>query len=126
VVLFWVQRRRGRDLTEKRWFLRFAAAAGPLAIIALEAGWVATEVGRQPWIVYGVLRTADAVGDYTGRLWLLFGASFVLYAAMTIAAYVVLRSMARRWRAGETELPSPYGPESRLWDDAPATTGEGR
>ncbi|WP_460845566.1 cytochrome ubiquinol oxidase subunit I [Nocardioides ultimimeridianus] len=117
VVLFWIQRRRGRDLTERRWFLRFAAIAGPLAITALEAGWVATEVGRQPWIVYGILRTTDAVGDYTGKLWLLFGASFLLYTAMTIGAYVVLRSMARRWRAGETELPSPY---------APATTGEAR
>jgi cytochrome d ubiquinol oxidase subunit I len=111
VVLFWVQRRRGRDLLEKRWFLRAAVVAGPLAVTALEMGWIATEVGRQPWIVYGVLRTTDAVGPYTGRLWLLLGATVVVYTAMTWGAVVVLRSMARRWRAGEAELPSPYGPE---------------
>jgi cytochrome d ubiquinol oxidase subunit I len=120
VVLFWVQRRRGRDLVENRWFLRFAAVSGPLAIAALECGWIATEVGRQPWIVYGVLRTTDAVGDYTGKLWFLFGASFLVYAGMTIGAYVVLRSMARRWRDGEDDLPSPYGPGSRVWDEEAA------
>ncbi len=111
VVLFWFQRRRGRDLLEKRWFLRFAAAAGPLAVIALEAGWIATEVGRQPWIVYGVMRTPEAVGDYTASLWWLLGITTVVYTAMTVGAVVVLRSMARRWRAGDVDLPSPYAPE---------------
>ena len=118
VVWFWLQRRRGRDLLEKRWFLRFTAAAGPLAVIALEAGWVATEVGRQPWIVHGVMRTPEAVGDYTARLWWLLAVSVVVYTAMTVGAVVVLRSMARRWRAGEVDLPSPYAPETA------ATTGE--
>jgi len=112
VVLFWFQRRRGRDLLEKRWFLRFAAAAGPLAVIALEAGWIATEVGRQPWIVYGIMRTPEAVGDYTASLWWLLGISSVVYTAMTVGAVVVLRSMARRWRAGDVDLPSPYAPVS--------------
>ena len=111
VVLFWLLRRRGRDLLNHRWFLRAAVVAGPLAVLALEMGWIATEVGRQPWIVYGVLRTTDAVGPYTGRLWTLLGATVVVYGAMTWGAVVVLRSMARRWRAGEAELPSPYGPE---------------
>ncbi|WP_278260143.1 cytochrome ubiquinol oxidase subunit I [Nocardioides convexus] len=110
VVLFWVQRRRGRDLLEKRWFLRFAAVAGPLAVIALEAGWIATEVGRQPWIVYDVMRTTDAVGDYTASLWWLLGISTVVYTGMTVGAVVVLRSMARRWREGAVDLPSPYAP----------------
>ncbi|MCF6379904.1 cytochrome ubiquinol oxidase subunit I [Nocardioides KLBMP 9356] len=108
---FWVQRRRGRDLLERRWFLRAATVAGPLAAIALESGWVATEVGRQPWIVHGVMRTPEAVGDYTSALWWLLAISTVIYAGMTVGAVVVLRSMARRWRAGETDLPSPYAPE---------------
>lgn len=112
VVLFWVQRRRGRDLLEKRWFLRFAAVAGPLAVIALEAGWIATEVGRQPWIVYDVMRTTEAVGDYTASLWWLLGISTVVYTGMTVGAVVVLRSMARRWREGAVDLPSPYAPVS--------------
>jgi cytochrome d ubiquinol oxidase subunit I len=115
-ILFWVLRRRGKDLLESRLFLRFAAAGGPLAVLAMESGWIATEVGRQPWIVYGVMRTPEAVGDYTSRLWWLLGTTSVVYAAMTVGAVVVLRSMARRWRTGEAELPSPYGPESRLWD----------
>lgn len=125
VLWYWLQRRRGKDLTDRRWFLWFVAAAGPLSVIALECGWIATEVGRQPWIVYGVLRTADAVGDYTGRLWILYGASLVLYTSMTVGAVVVLRSMARRWRAGESELPSPYGPEE-LDSSAATAAGEGR
>ena len=115
VVLFWWTRWRDRDLLENRWFLRFSAAAGPLAIIALEAGWIATEVGRQPWTVFGVLRTTEAAGSNSG-LWWLFGVTFLVYAAMTVGAYVVLRSMARRWRSGELDLPSPYGPQARLSD----------
>lgn len=110
VLWFWFQRRRGRDLLEKRWFLRAAAVAGPLAVVALEAGWVATEVGRQPWIVYGVMRTEEAAGSHSG-LWWLLGATVVVYAGMTAGAVVVLRSMARRWRAGAVDLPSPYAPE---------------
>jgi cytochrome bd ubiquinol oxidase subunit I len=117
VLVFWLARWRNRDLLDQRWFLRFSAAAGPLAIIALESGWIATEVGRQPWVVYGVLRTADAAGSNSG-LWWLLAASCVVYAGMTAGAYVVLRSMARRWRAGEMDLPSPYGPESGLSDTA--------
>ena len=114
VVWFWFQRRRGKDLLERRWFLRAAAVAGPLAVVALEAGWISTEVGRQPWVVDGFLRTTDAVGDYTAQLWWLLGVSSVVYTGMTIGAAVVLRSMARRWRDGETDLPSPYAPEPEV------------
>jgi cytochrome d ubiquinol oxidase subunit I len=112
VTGFWVLRRRGRDPLTRAWFLRFAVAAGPLAVIALEAGWVATEVGRQPWVVYEVMRTPEAVGDYSSALWWLLGVSAVIYAGMTAGAVIVLRSMARRWRSGETDLPSPYAPET--------------
>jgi cytochrome bd ubiquinol oxidase subunit I len=112
VSVFWLLRWRRRDLLEHRWFLWFAVAAGPLAVIALESGWVATEVGRQPWVVYDVLRTADAAGDNPGLWWLVAG-TVALYSAMTVGAVVVVRSMARRWRAGEEDLPSPYGPEDR-------------
>jgi cytochrome d ubiquinol oxidase subunit I len=111
VVLFWFARWRKRDLGGSTWFLRFVVIAGPLAVLALESGWVATEVGRQPWTVYGVLRTTDAAGSNSG-LWWLFGATLVVYTGMTVGAVVVLRSMAQRWRAGEVDLPSPYGPQS--------------
>ncbi|HEX8779592.1 MAG TPA: cytochrome ubiquinol oxidase subunit I [Nocardioides sp.] len=110
-LLYWFVRWRRRDLVDSRWFLRYAVAAGPLAMVALEAGWVATEVGRQPWVVWQVLRTEDAAGDSPWIWWSLTG-TVVVYTGMTIGAYVVLRSMARRWRAGEHDLPSPYGPDS--------------
>ena len=109
-VVFWVSRGRGRDLLERRWFLRFAAGSGVLAVVAMEAGWIATEVGRQPWIVYGFMRTPEAAGQNSG-LWWLLGTTTVVYTLMTIGAVVVLRSMARRWRSGDIDLPSPYGPQ---------------
>ena len=65
-------------------------ASGPLSFVALIAGWVTTEVGRQPWVVYGVMRTPEAVGDYTASLWWLLGISTVVYAGMTAGAVVVL------------------------------------
>ncbi len=117
VLLFWFLRWRGRDLLGNRWFLRFVVIAGPLAVVALEAGWIATEVGRQPWIVYGVMRTTEAAGD-SPWIWFSLPITVLLYAAMTFGAAVVLRSMARRWRAGEAGLPSPYGPESLRLTDA--------
>lgn len=109
VVIFWVARWRGHDLLERRLFLRFVAISGVLAVVALEAGWIATEVGRQPWIVYGIMRTPEAAGENSG-LWWLLGITTVVYTLMTIGATIVIRSMARRWRAGESDLPSPYGP----------------
>jgi cytochrome d ubiquinol oxidase subunit I len=111
VLLFWFCRWRGRDLLESTWFLRFAVVSGPLAMLALEAGWVATEVGRQPWVVWHVLRTEDAATD-NPWLWFSLAGVSVVYAVMTAGAYVVLRSMARRWREGEKDLPSPYGPSA--------------
>lgn len=111
-VMFWVARWRGRDLLERRWFLRLAAVTGVLAVVAMEAGWIATEVGRQPWIVYGFMRTPEAAGENPG-LWWLLGTTAVVYTLMTFGAVVVLRSMARRWRSGEIDLPSPYGPQAQ-------------
>lgn len=109
VALFWFLRWRKRNLLENKWFLRFSAISGGLAILALELGWIATEVGRQPWVVYGFLRTEDAATDNPYLWWSLAGTTIV-YVLMGTAAYVVLRSMARRWREGAKDLPSPYGP----------------
>jgi cytochrome d ubiquinol oxidase subunit I len=109
VVVFWLARRRRRDLLDNRWFLRFCVIAGPLAVVALELGWIATEVGRQPWTVWQVLRTTDAASMSSG-LWWSYTGVLIIYLGMTVGAFVVLRSMARRWRAGEDDLPSPYGP----------------
>jgi len=53
------------QLFENRIFLRFAAVMGPSGLIALLAGWYTTEIGRQPWVVYGVMRTEDAVSNHS-------------------------------------------------------------
>jgi cytochrome d ubiquinol oxidase subunit I len=116
VVLFWLARWRGHDLLPRRWFLRGAVIAGPLAIIAMECGWIATEVGRQPWTVWQILRTTDAASESTG-LWWSYAGAIVIYIGMTIGAFVVLRSRARRWRAGAEDLPSPYGPGTATLDE---------
>ena len=59
---------RKRDIPATKWFLRAVALSGIGAVVAMEAGWVVTEVGRQPWIVYEVMRTEDAVTE-AGGLW---------------------------------------------------------
>lgn len=96
---------RRRDLPRSPWFLRGAAAAGVLAVLALEAGWVTTEVGRQPWIVYGVLRTRDAVNPAPGLRYG-FVLVAVVYALLTVVTVYVLRRLAR-------DVPVPVAPQEK-------------
>jgi cytochrome d ubiquinol oxidase subunit I len=101
---------RRRDLPPSRWFLRATAVSGAAAIVALECGWIVTEVGRQPWIVYGHLRTKDAVTEASG-VWVSLAAVVLLYTLLGIATVFVLRTMARRWRrASVDDADVPYGP----------------
>ena len=95
-----VLRVRRRDHAAARWFLRASAVAGIGAIVALEAGWIVTEVGRQPWVVYLVLRTADAVSQ-SGGIRITFGVVIGLYSVLGVASLVILRTMARRWAAAD-------------------------
>src|SRR5256712_820943 len=59
---------RGKDLVHDQWLMRALALATPMGFIATEAGWVVTEIGRQPWVIYGVLKTADAVTPMPGLI----------------------------------------------------------
>lgn len=59
--------RRSDRLYENKWFQRFALVMGPSGFIALLAGWFTTEVGRQPWVVYGVMRTKDAISPVSAE-----------------------------------------------------------
>jgi cytochrome d ubiquinol oxidase subunit I len=113
---------RRRDLPGTRWFLRATAVSGIGAIAALEAGWIVTEVGRQPWTVVGHLLTRDAVTK-TGNIWLLFTATLALYAAVGAATLYVLRLITRRWReqgTGDGDAGVPYGPSRTREADAEA------
>ena len=86
---------RLRGLPSTPWFFRAVIVAGPLAVIALVAGWVTTEVGRQPWVVYGVMRTDEAVTGADG-VPVGYATLVVVYAGL-IAATVcwLLRRLAR-------------------------------
>jgi cytochrome d ubiquinol oxidase subunit I len=85
---------RGRRLPGSPWFHRAVVAAGPLSVVALIAGWVTTEVGRQPWVVYEVMRTEQAV---TGADGVPFGfaALGLVYLGLAAIAFVMLRRLAR-------------------------------
>jgi cytochrome d ubiquinol oxidase subunit I len=90
-VTWW---RRGR-LPRARWFYHSVVAAGPLALVALVAGWIVTEVGRQPWIAYGFMRTSQAVTAANGVL-VAFVFLALVYAALAVAVAWLLRRLARR------------------------------
>jgi cytochrome bd ubiquinol oxidase subunit I len=103
----WVFRRR---MPASRWFLRAAACAGVLGVVCMEAGWIVTEVGRQPWIVYEYMKVEDAATGNTG-VWITFIAVVLLYLAVAATTILVLRRMSRRFRqsGGFTDSDTPYG-----------------
>jgi cytochrome d ubiquinol oxidase subunit I len=118
----WVFRRR---MPASRWFLRAAAASGVLAVICLEAGWIVAEVGRQPWIVYGIMKVEDAATANTG-VWVSFIAIVVLYLALGITTILVLRGMSRRFRraGGFTDHDAPYAPSAPPEEPSPTPEEE--
>jgi cytochrome d ubiquinol oxidase subunit I len=85
---------RKRDIPKTPWFLRVVAVSGIAAIVAMEAGWIVTEVGRQPWIVQGVMRTEEGVTGASG-IWLTFSIAIVLYALLGTATVLILRPLRR-------------------------------
>src|SRR6188472_4422208 len=115
-ALSWLFR---RDMPKTRWFLRIAAITGVLAVITMEAGWVVTEVGRQPWIVYNLMYVENAATGNTG-VWVTFLGVAALYIGVAVTLILVLRLMSRRY--GDTDggddgvpyrrRPSPHLDES--------------
>jgi cytochrome bd ubiquinol oxidase subunit I len=105
-----------RDMPQSKMFLRLASAAGVVSIITLESGWVVSEVGRQPWIVYNLMKVEGAVTANTG-IWVTFICVVILYLTIGVTTVLVLRGMSRRFRAqdeagdqGFDDSDSPYGP----------------
>ncbi len=85
-ALWWKYRR----LPDRKWFLRGLLVAGPLGFVAIEAGWIVTEVGRQPWIIYGVMRTKEAVTPMPG-IAVPFFVFTALYVFLAISVFFLLR-----------------------------------
>jgi cytochrome d ubiquinol oxidase subunit I len=83
-----------RTFSDSRWFLRAVTAATPLGFIAIEAGWIVTEVGRQPWIIYGVMRTAEAVTPMPGLV-IPFVTFTLLYLFLATVVLWLLRNQVR-------------------------------
>lgn len=95
---YWLARwrTRGREVPLPRLLLLALVLCGPLGFLALEAGWVVTEVGRQPWVIYGVMRTADAATTVRG-VW----ASLALFTTVYTGLLVLLVFFVRRLRRSE-------------------------
>ena len=93
LVYLYLRLRRGR-LPAVRWFYWAVVLAGPLSVVALISGWITTEVGRQPWIVYEVMRVDAAV---TGARFIPFGygALWLVYIGLGGAVFWLLRRFSR-------------------------------
>jgi cytochrome d ubiquinol oxidase subunit I len=86
VLWFWF----ARHGTFPRWYLWTLVACAPLGMVAIEAGWVVTEVGRQPWIIYGIVRTKDAVTPVPGMVYH-FALFLALYLTLAVATFWLFR-----------------------------------
>ena len=86
---------RKKDLVERRWLLKALVVAAPMGFVATEAGWVVTEVGRQPWIIQGIMRTADAVTPMPGLVvpFVTFTLLYLMLAAAVV--WILFRQIVR-------------------------------
>ena len=110
-LLYWLLAWRRRGPPTDRWLLLALVAAGPASVVAMETGWFVTEFGRQPWIIYGVMRTSAAATS-TPALGPTFAIFLVLYVALglTLARLLLLLAQRERRRAAITqarETPRP-------------------
>ncbi len=97
---------RKRTLPDGKWFLRSLVIVAPAGMLAIEAGWTVTEVGRQPWIIYGVMRTSEAVTPMPGLVipFVVFTLLYVFLAV--VVAWLLFRQVAQSPRVG-SEDPEP-------------------
>jgi cytochrome d ubiquinol oxidase subunit I len=102
---------RRRTLPDGKWFLRSLVIAAPAGILAIEAGWTVTELGRQPWIIYGILRTSEAVTPMPGLIipFVLFTLLYLFLAAVVV--WLLFRQVARS--PGDSTEHTALGEEAR-------------
>jgi cytochrome bd ubiquinol oxidase subunit I len=93
VVAAWVALSwwRNRRLPDNRWLLRTLVCCSPFGFIAVETGWFVTELGRQPWIIYGIMRTKDAVTPMPG-----LAAPFITFTIVYLVLAVIVILLLRR------------------------------
>jgi cytochrome bd ubiquinol oxidase subunit I len=104
---------RGERVYRSKRYLRFAVAMGPAGLVAILAGWVTTEVGRQPWVIYGVMRTADAVSAHS-----------VSQVGFTLALFVAVYTLV--FGAGSVYLLRIIGKGPDIGETDPADGGPGK
>ena len=104
----WLRRR----VYSARGFQKFALAMGPAGLVAILAGWITTEMGRQPWVIYGIMRTADGVSAHAAAEVAFTLALFVVAYAVVFGAGTVylLRIIGKGPEPGESERPPEGGP----------------
>ena len=117
---------RGK-LYETRGFLRLVTCMGPVGLIALLAGWFTTEVGRQPWIVYGLLRTKDGVSNHSVTQLSITLVAFVVvyFAVFGIGTLYALRMIGKGPHTGEGDLPTSGGPGTDRHPKRPLSGADG-
>lgn len=97
----WVLKRK--PVLERRWYMRLLALATPLGFIAVEAGWTVTEVGRQPWIIYGYMRTSEAVTPMPGIQYTFFFFTG-LYVFLSLVVFWLMRRQVRALDGGDAGI----------------------
>ena len=94
LLAIWISYFRKREaILQRRWLLWAIFAGMPLGFVGLEAGWFVTEVGRQPWVIMGVMKTSDSVTPAAGVFGLFIGFS-ILYTLLTVTVMVLLYRIA--------------------------------
>lgn len=106
-VVFGLLASRNRGLPDGKWLLRAVVAAGPLGFLAIEAGWAVTEVGRQPWIIYNVMRTQEAVTPI-GKVAIPFVVFTLLYVFLSVIVFHLLRRQFLETDRPASELHTPH------------------
>ncbi len=102
------------ELYQARLLLRFAVLMGPAGLVAIIAGWMTTEIGRQPWVIYGVMRTRDAVSNHS-----------VPSLSATLILFVVIYTVVFGTGIAYMLKLAAKGPQA--WEEhAPEATGSGR
>jgi cytochrome bd ubiquinol oxidase subunit I len=102
-LVFWFfYFRQHRAVPTARWLMWVLLICSPLTFVALEAGWVTAELGRQPWIIYNIMRTSDGVTTNGGVAFFFF-VFLAIYIALAIATIALLRRLAREHKTFNPE-----------------------